>query len=731
MKLRAAMLVFVVCCLATGGSLWAEAPLAEHLPAGSLLYAGWAGRNLPFDGSNVGQLLQEPAVGHMLAALKQSIDKMPDKNIAHLWAIGGIVWQHPTALSLMDLTPGTGEAPGVSMVLLIDLGKDRPTFAKHLDALMLNGKLKMSQSTVGQTTCRTMPTPLGPASIGYKGNIFFLAVGEGTVGKLLAVKPTVSLKNDKAFIARRKGLAGENEQMAYSVDVSKLGPKISSLVSRVAGGGRNEAGPAADKVKLVVNALGLGKITSASGSTRIVEKGLYSKARIITPAPHRGVLTLLAGGALSDADLADAPDDAILFCATKLSAAKVYAELLDVARQIEPGADKQIRRGVGQLEDELGVSISKDILGNLGDTWTLTSASSLGGLGTGTVLAVSVKDSAKLTAAIAKIEAAFRKKTVRVSPPGLRFRPPRGPRIQVLKSGKLEVHYLQGIDRDAPVAPAWAVSKNKLYIGLWPQVVVAAVENSGRKSLVRNAAFQKVRRRLSSKPATLTYIDTPAVVRSLYNLMLIGWTVGADQLPRELGLEANPKVDWLPALSKIEKYLSSEAAAVSSDAAGITVESYGSLPIVSNCMTSLLTTAPVTAAVVVPAYYRARTLAGRASSASRLKMIGIAVAMYHTEHNQSPPGLVTLVEKKYIRASMLASPVSGRRMATDAKGLPIGKSDYVYIVHNNRPRASMIRAYELPENYGGKGTNILMVNGAVMWVDMPTFKRMLEASDDR
>ena len=728
MKLYTTISILAVCCFVTAPTARAEAPLADHLPAASLLYAGWAGRNLPFDGSSLGQMLQEPAVGHLLGALKTSIDKMPDKNVAHLWAIGGILWQQPVAFSLIDLAPGEGGAPKISAALLIDLGKDKAAFVKHLDALILNSKTRVLPEKVGQITCRTIQSPAGAISLGYKGNIFFLTLGDQTVKMLLSVKPAASLKTDKAFIARRKGVAGDNEQFAFSIDLAKLRPRISSLFARAAGAAAKAKGgpPAKDRVLKIVDALGLGKITAASGSMRIVDKGLHSKTRILTPAPHRGLLTPLTGGALGDADLADVPDDAILFYATKFSADAFYAEILTMARQIKPGADTDIRKGVRQIENELGISISKDILGNLGDTWVLMSASSLGGFGSGTVLTVSVKDAGKLGATIGRIEAVFRKKTVRVSPPGVRFRPSRAPSIEAFKSGKLEVHYIQGAGGDMPIAPSWAIHKGKLYIALWPQVIVAAVENGGKKPLARNAAFQKFRRHVSAKPATLTYLDTPAIMRSFYNLLLVGWTAGAPELSRELGLESYPKIDWLPALPKIEKYLSPEFVAVSSDAAGITIESYGYLPIVSNYMTSLLTTAPVGAAFIVPAIDQARSRASRTASLVNLNAIGKAVAMYQAEHrDQSPPGLVSLVKIKYIDAGALVSPVSGRKMPVDAKGLPTGKSDYVYVFHKPNSAGNLVRAYELPENYGNKGTNVLLVNGAVRWVDMPTFKKML------
>ncbi|MCP4375051.1 MAG: hypothetical protein GY794_02550 [bacterium] len=53
----------------------------------------------------------------------------------------------------------------------------------------------------------------------------------------------------------------------------------------------------------------------------------------------------------------------------------------------------------------------------------------------------------------------------------------------------------------------------------------------------------------------------------------------------------------------------------------------------------------------------------------------------------------------------------------------------MYIVHKkNTARGSTLCVYELPENYGNKGTNILTVSGAVAWVDMPTFKKLLAES---
>ena len=139
MRLRATILG--VCCLALVGPTAAEAPLADRLPGQCLMYAGWAGRNLPLDGSTFGQLLRDPAVGNVLNALYQAAHKAsPPPTRATLqssWSLAKIAWQHPIAVSLMDIRPGQPKAT-ISATVLVDLGKDKAAFAKHLDAILLN-----------------------------------------------------------------------------------------------------------------------------------------------------------------------------------------------------------------------------------------------------------------------------------------------------------------------------------------------------------------------------------------------------------------------------------------------------------------------------------------------------------------------------------------------------------------------------------------------------------------
>jgi len=672
MKLRATILG--VCCLALVGPTAAEAPLADHLPGQCLMYAGWAGRNLPLDGSTFGQLLRDPAVGNVLNALYEAAHKASPPparaTLQSTWSLAKIAWQHPIGVSLMDIRPGQSKAT-ISAAVLVDLGKDKPAFAKHLDAILLNIGTAPSEATIGKVTYKMLPTPAGMLALGYMGNVFFLTIGPEAPNKLINLPPAGSLKADKDFAACWKDVGGPNEQFALYADLTAIKARLEKLAPSPAEQDPEAAG--GDKLQRALEALGLGKATKLAGSIRIVDKGLYTKFRLLSPAPHRGLLFAAAGGQITEADLAGVPDDALCLWVMKLSPTAFYAEVRHMLKMFDPAAEEKFLSAVRLMDEKLGVSVSGDILANLGDTWTLLSASSLGGYGTGTVLTVGVKDVEKLRTAVAKIEALAGKQSGAESQPARPTGPALG--IEVLKSGKLEVHYARLPGRPfMPVAPAWAIHNDKLYLALWPQVIVAAIENAGQRPLVKNDAFRKLRARLTNKASALVYVDTPQIARQVYNLYLIGWTGVANSLPRAGGLPVDLKPHWLPSLPRIEKYLQPEISVVWADAKGITIEGYGAG--LTTGLSLAPVAVPVSAAILTPTIAHARGQAKRAVSMANLNAIAKAVLLYKAENESIPPDLAKLVEEGYISPEGLVSPTSGRTMPTDAKGVPTGQSDY-------------------------------------------------------
>ncbi len=117
---------------------------------------------------------------------------------------------------------------------------------------------------------------------------------------------------------------------------------------------------------------------------------------------------------------------------------------------------------------------------------------------------------------------------------------------------------------------------------------------------------------------------------------------------------------------------------------------------------------------------RARVLAKRAVSASNLKGIGTALAMYNAEFMAYPTTLDVL-EDYGIAGKTLQSP--------SAEGTDIKQPHYVYIPLPETAPGTLVMAYEKPEINGNEGTNVLYADGRVAWVDMETFKKELAATE--
>ncbi|HUT01852.1 MAG TPA: hypothetical protein VM031_05320 [Phycisphaerae bacterium] len=701
MRIRMVLISAVVCLGGVSLPARASAPLAKHFPAGSLIYVGWAGRSLTFDGSMFGQLLNDPLMARIFGAIKTAAETdirrdNQQKLFGHAWEMARIAWQHPLAAALIDLRKGPRE-PKPTAALLIDLDKDKPAFAKHFDAAaeLLKEELPLTDVTVGTVTYKVHKPRRGPElAYGYLGNILFVTVGEGAAKALVEMAPGKGLTASEKFAACLASVGGKDVQLAYYVDVSALMARIEEIAPASAGPAGPDGKPApspAEQAKKVAAALGLDKALAVAGTMRVVDRGMYTKARIFTPAPHRGLLLPLAGTPLTDADLAAVPHDADLLAAVNLSPEAAYAELRRVVKAIEPRADEALAKALGGAEDEIGLSLRRDLLASLGDTWVLSSAPSQGGFLTGTLLTAEVKDAVKLAAAIKRIELKLQPPPPAAPAPPIDGRAPRrrrrrpaGPVIEILKSARVEIHYLALPSRrmPLPVAPAWAVHKGKLYLAPYPQVIQAAVAASGtRKPITQDVAFRKVRGKIAGKCSILGYCNPPKIARQVYNWALIGWTLGANAISGETDVPVRP--DWLPSISSIEKYLWPQVCAVSADGEGISFEGYGSLPSPVLAAGLLLNQVPVWLAM--PTVRSAQSQARFASEMAELRQVSMALTLYQADQGKMPASLTDPKLKRYFGKGAIARNIAAGKYSylppegNKLEGLPARRTIVVYV----------------------------------------------------
>jgi len=690
MKVRILMFALLI-GLAASTALSAP-PLADRLPADTMLYMGWAGRTAAFDRSMFGQLVQHPDAKKILASIQKAIQGQVTRGtesvaVQQAFEAASIVWRHPIALAVLErpamAKPSSparrswstsrpfGEgSPIPAAVLLVDLGRDRDAFDRSFSILLelIGEDLPIREVSAGGLTYKTVqPGRDAPVfSFGYLGETFFVTMGAEVPAALAALRAGSdrSLAGAKRFAAAYEEVAGDDVQFAMYLDVSAATGILRKFVAGVSD--REDAA----KVTQVMAALGVEKVSAIVSTTRIVDEGMYSKTRLLSPAPHRGVLLPLAGRAIGPSDLDFVPADADVVVAANINPSDVLAEIRRIANAIEPRAGKELDRGIAEINRELGISLEDDLLAHVGDQWTLVSAPSLGGFLTGTALVVDIKDEARFNATLARLELVLREKmrprekmqpreTMRPSErmrPREEMRPPdrpdpprsvsssprrQGPVLRSSMVGGTRITYVQ-IPSEVPVAPAWAVHRGKFILAAWPQVVRAVIEGTNAGSLGEDKAFQKSLRYTSGRPSILAYVNLPKIVRQLYGLPLLGWTFGANMLQRQ-GVDARP--DWLPALPAVERFLWPSISTVSSDGSGITFESYGSMP-----FGALLSAAPAPLALgayaIVPSVSGARERTRGDLTEARLQDVQRGIEMYEIEQSHKASNEARLASVK-------------------------------------------------------------------------------------
>ncbi|MBN1943312.1 MAG: hypothetical protein JW849_08465 [Phycisphaerae bacterium] len=717
------VVLFVLGALAVAAPV-AAAELDSHMPAETLVYLQWSGRSLTFDGSKFGQMILDPEVKELVEFIRGVIeenirDEQGRAVFEKAWNCVRIAWQHPMAAGLYDI-----RKQGVSLAFLIDLGEDKPAFEKEFNALLdllpADAQEKLSTVQLGEEsyTYVTDLEQVEPA-FGYLKNLFFITIGPGQAKALLERKPDTSLQANAKYQERMRVVGGEDVQLALYADIETIVAKVETsmnmpLVTSLVSPETAPVTAPAEQVsptRRITKALGVDKLQAVAAAVRVVDKGMYTKLRLFTPAPHQGLLLPLAGAPLTNADLSGVPGDADLAVAINLSPKAFYDELRRVLKEIDPNLDAMANGVVAAMEQRLEFSLETDLLANLGDTWVYSVSPSQGGPLVGSMITVDAADPEKLQAFIDKLET-----TLLPPPPAEQqaasqpYRHGPRPRVEKMKVGDTEIHYLRTSGQWAGAAflPAWAVHENRLYLALWPQIIASAIQNTA-EPLTASAEYQALRKRFAPNASAMIYVNTPEIMKKLYPLQLVGGTVLMNVIAART--ETNLPVPlWPGSLQSVLQFLIPQMNVISHDAEGITFEGYGTCP-------SVLPAGPMVVgagvAAALPAVNRARNNAKQAVSMTRLKGLGTALILYNEAENGYPEDLGLLVEEGYASSKNFISPLSGKQPPRVKDGKFLDPIDYVYIRPGGGVPHETIMMYEDPANYGNRYTIGLFADGHV------------------
>jgi hypothetical protein len=539
----------------------------------------------------------------------------------------------PAALFVSDFKMGQ-LGPDIRGGLIINLGEQADDVKTSLDRL--SALLPAPPNAAGKW--QRLPTPEGAPLVewGIDGRYLIVGVGDGSTDGIVAREKRTAPKWLEAIRGR---LRVERPAMVHYLNIKK----IIALVQAAGGPGRGVP-------PQILEALGVSNLTSLASVSGLDGNGWTSNVLLGMDGAPAGVFALTGGDPLTAADLAAIPKDATFALATRLDLDRVYHGISGIAGKIEPRARLELEQGLAQVENQLGVDLSRDIFKAVGDTWCVYSAPSEGGLlVTGLTIVTPLRDRERL----AKAEERLRTMAnAAMHPPGELHSYGRGSEATIAdcEFRGNQIHFLNFIGEPIPVAPAWCITDKELIISLSPQTIKAHLSRkAGAGSLADVPAVMNALHG-SGGPTYVSYADTTSMVQTLYPFLQFAFQAISSKAQRE-GVHIDSSL--LPSAAAILPHLEPSVSMATMTKDGLLVTRHGTLPMEFESLPLLLmplgyftyrtsSTPQMAAASSERASMRIESMpfmpgaADRARSTNNLKQIALAMLNYESAMRRLP-----------------------------------------------------------------------------------------------
>ena len=443
--------------------------------------------------------------------------------------------------------------------------------------------------------------PSPPLYWGMRDSHLIVGVGEGSIEGLLARSTTPA----PAWYTTAKQQAGISRLSTIGyLNLAGLRP----LLEQAAPPGILEA---------VLKFTGADTMDQLVSVTGVEKDGLVSVTRLQASDKLHGLADLLSHSSLTPGDLSQIPADATVAVAFRLDTARLFDGTRDFLGSIDPAAQASLDSALALLKEEFDIDLRTGLLASLGTGWRVYTSPSHGNWVTGWAASIDVRDAGMMREINTKIRQVLTQLQQGQRQPL---------QIRTLQVEDHEVNYV--VIPGAPFSPAWCITENELVVGLFAQTVKSHLARD--RSTGSLAGIPSVASRLEQENVVmLHYVDSAKVAELLYPLAQVGLrTVGQQLLEDGIDL----KIHRFPAPGAILPHLRPHTGHLMRSEDALVYRSVKSIPLGGGSVT----TAPITAALMLPAVQAARQAARKAVSMNNLKQIGLAMLTWHNSYAAFP-----------------------------------------------------------------------------------------------
>ena len=712
-----------------GGGAASAQPLADRLPASTMVYIGWSPNASLQTTATAKMLADERFMGPWRRVFQDWFLEMPDgldggeRISAHLPQLLMDAAQCEGCFALLELKQAKRHFNPQS-VLMIDLGATRKSFEEHFKPIHLRMKERVGERLkmvkLENSWVYSKPDREGKAHVtwGFVGDTFIVFLGDGAedfVPKLVKGKIEQNLKSAPAFADCMSKIPGDSVFTTYLETKSSLA-LVRRLVERE---GNADLQVFVQNWDKFMGVLGADNVLAVGEKTAIQDQQFVTRTLVRTDGAPKGLLALAAQPAVDEAMIKVIPADAMAAAAVRLDPAKTYAQLKASIVEIGGTDAKQAFDQLEQGAEGMGLPV-KNVLEAMGDQWVIYNASSQGGFAlTGWTLVSNIRNAQKFNGTLDTVRGMV-----------VKMFGGEGAKLRVLEVDGVRVEYLDFGHSFSPVSPAWAiVGGDKFILALYPQLVEDAARhiNQGGKSLLDNPDYVAARAR-TGNDGPLVYGSGAEVTKNLYPVGLVFLSVmnGFGMGGRDVEDEGHPAgADLLPSLQRLLQYVGHDAIAIKTTPDGLLKTRSVANPLLSPL--TWLDSPIIWIALGVPSMSAAEDAQDRLTGANNLRQVGQALQLYSTENKgKAAPDLATLTKTQELAPEVLKSPFGP---AKDGKDIVLVSYGGANVNPMGRPNsAELMVAYDQAALEQGEGTNVLYGDGHVDWVTPEVFKKALEES---